>query len=142
NRAAHDARADGYVLAVLLGEREPYEAQLRTREEEIERAGERAGTAVAVSRARRAIVGIAAQEFAEESLRTGSRRGVHPRARDDGGRRGGGHHAFLATTSGSSAARILGGIGAGRCVARFTQTWTKRPVAAASSSPWAKMPIS
>ncbi len=34
----------------------------------------------------------------------------------------------------SSAARMRGGIGAGRCVSRSTQTWTNRPVAAASSS--------
>ncbi len=44
--------------------------------------------------------------------------------------------------SGSSAARIAGGIGTGRWVARSTQTWTKRPFAAGSSSPSRNNPIS
>ena len=43
-------------------------------------------------------------------------------------------HAHVACTvarrSGSSAARMRGGTATGRCVARSTQTWTKRPVAA------------
>ena len=51
-------------------------------------------------------------------------------------------HGAVRPGSGSSAARMRGGTGAGRCVARSTQTWTKCPVAAGSSSPWRKRPIS
>ena len=112
-------------------------ADLRPRQEQVERPGERVGAAVAVGRARCEVVVVAAQEVPEQRLRVGPGRGGHRRAAD---RRGA--HSVGATTSGASAARMDGGTGVGRCVARSTQTWTKRPLAAGASSPWRKMPIS
>src|SRR6266581_8769900 len=55
------------------------------------------------------------------------------------GRNGGAHPDM---TSATNAARTRSGSGVGRRVARSTQTWTKCPVAAGSSSPRRNNPTS
>src|SRR6266487_3783822 len=49
---------------------------------------------------------------------------------------------YEATTSDANAERTDGGTEIGRRLLRSTQTWTKRPVAAGSSSPCRNSPIS
>src|SRR6266581_2816252 len=64
----------------------------------------------------------------------------HPSARHWLNGRNGGTHPD--TTSPTNAARTRSGSGVGRRVARSTQTWTKCPVAAGSSSPRRNNPTS
>jgi hypothetical protein len=123
DRIAHDTRADRHRAALVRAKSKPHEAELRPRNEQIERAGERVATAIPVHRARGAVVNVAVEKFAEERLCGRARRGLHLRARDHrDGRSGSRHQSVLATRRGSSAARIRAGIGAGRWVFRSTHT--------------------
>ena len=75
---ADDARADRRGSLVDSCAREPDKADLRMRKKQIERPRERFLAAVAIRRARRQIVGVALQEYAEQRFGIGARRGRHP----------------------------------------------------------------
>ena len=117
---------------------------LRPREEQVERAGERRRRRRRRTPALDAtVVGVAAEEAAEQRSRVGAS-SLPSSARSDrdghvvGGASDHGRSFASGDDSGASAARMRGGTGAGRCVARSTQTCTKRPVAAGASSPCRK----
>ena len=106
-------------VAFDVGKREPDEAELRLREKEVERTRDRLAAAVAVGGAGSDGSGRRPQGT-RRAART--RRRASPTsigAQRDGPERRGASvaHSRPATTSGSSAARMRGGIGAGRCVA-------------------------
>ncbi len=89
-----------------------------------------------------AVIGAHAALRRARRVLTRPRHAFAARSRAAAGVRHSTPHPAAGTTSGSSAARMRGGTGVGRCVARSTQTWTKRPLAAGASSPRRKMPIS
>ena len=141
DRVADDARADGFASTCVLRVGEPHEADLGPREKQVERARR-------ARRRRRRRSGRPTRDSARR--RRGTRRAAHAhraRARScaRSHRRAAHRRATVASCRRSQrrAARAradLAGTRAGRCVARSTHTWTKRPVAAGSSSPCAEQP--